>query len=62
MSNHTHYRGQWVAHARPFFDTKLLNAVTKEEVQKEALDMFAAEIEATSDGLSAYFKAQQGDY
>jgi hypothetical protein len=36
---HIHYKGQWIAHAYPIFECRVLSAKTAEEAKKEAVQV-----------------------
>jgi len=53
-SGHIYYKGRWVMHCAPFYDTHVLDVTTKEEAQRKALELVRIKIaEVNADLLKA---------
>lgn len=44
VRNHIYFRGQWVMHCSPFYNTHPLNVETKEQAQEKAMSLVIDEI------------------
>lgn len=51
-SGHIYYRGQWVGHAFPLFQDRLLKASTRDEAQAELVGLVKGWIDSASAAIA----------